>query len=83
VRGQTLERLGECIVSENGIEGTLIYALSRPFREMLNATGSATFYIDLLPDHAPDRVLNTLCHRGSKSLSSHLKSALGEVDGQI
>ena len=77
VRGQTLERLGECIVSENGIEGTLIYALSRPFREMLNATGSATFYIDLLPDHAPDRVLNTLCHRGSKSLSSHLKSALG------
>ena len=75
--GQRHERKGECIVSKEGIEGSLIYALSRPLRETLNANGEATFYIDLLPDHDPDRVLNALCHRGSKSLSSHLKSALG------
>lgn len=77
VQGQTHERLGECIVSANGIEGSLIYALSRPLRATINATGTATFDIDLLPDHDPERVLNALCHRGSKSLSSHLKSAFG------
>ena len=76
-RGQTHQRLGECIVSQDGIEGSLIYALSRPLRDTLNTNGNATFYIDLLPDHSADRVLDTLCHRGSKSLSSHLKSALG------
>lgn len=75
--GQTHERTGECVVSQYGIEGSLIYALSRPLRETLNANGHATFYIDLLPDHDADRVLNILCHRGRKSLSSHLKSALG------
>ena len=75
--GQTHERTGECLISQDGIEGSLIYALSRPLRETLNAHGRATFYIDLLPDHDADRVLNTLCHRGRKSLSSHLKSSLG------
>ena len=75
--GQTHERTGECLISQGGIEGSLIYALSRPLRETLSAHGRATFYIDLLPDHDADRVLNTLCHRGRKSLSSHLKSALG------
>jgi uncharacterized flavoprotein (TIGR03862 family) len=76
-RGQAHHRLGECIISQDGVEGSLIYALSRPLRDMLHAQDRATFFIDLLPDHDPERVLATLCHRGSKSLSSYLKSAFG------
>ena len=75
--GQTHQRAGECIVSKHGIEGSLIYALSRPLRDTLNVHGNATFHLDLLPDHTPDRILDALCHRGTRSLSTHLKSALG------
>jgi uncharacterized flavoprotein (TIGR03862 family) len=75
--GNEHHRQGECIVSREGIEGSLIYALSRPLRETINATGSATFYIDLAPDRSPEKILDALCRRGSKSLSSYLKSALG------
>lgn len=75
--GTIHQRQGECIISREGIEGSLIYALSRPLRETINATGSASFTIDLAPERAPEKILDALCRRGSKSLSSHLKSALG------
>jgi uncharacterized flavoprotein (TIGR03862 family) len=75
--GQTYERSGECLISQHGIEGSLIYALSRPLRDTINALGAATITLDLLPNHSPDQVLDALCHRGKKSLSSYLKSALG------
>lgn len=75
--GEKYQRQGECIISREGIEGSLIYALSRPLRETINHTGSATFYIDLAPDRSPEKILDALCRRGSKSLSSYLKSALG------
>jgi len=75
--GETHQRQGECIISREGIEGNLIYALSRPLRETINHTGSATFTIDLAPERTPEKILDALCRRGSKSLSSYLKSALG------
>lgn len=75
--GQTHQRRGECIISQDGIEGGLIYALSRPLRDTINATGAAMLTIDLAPDRAMEKILDTLCRRGSKSLSSYLKSALG------
>ncbi len=75
--GETYQRQGECIISREGVEGSLIYALSRPLRETINHTGSATFTIDLAPERTPKKILDALCRRGSKSLSSYLKSALG------
>ena len=75
--GHEHRRQGECIISREGIEGSLIYALSRPLRETINATGRATFFVDLAPNHTQGKVLDTLCRRGKKSLSSYLKSALG------
>ena len=40
--------------------------------------GQASFALDLLPGHAPARVRAAVAHpRGSRSLSSHLKSRLG------
>lgn len=72
------QRHGEFVVSDYGIEGSLIYALSAPLRDTITAQGHATLHLDLLPDHDAARVLAEVSHpRGSRSLSSHLQSRLG------
>ena len=74
-------RKGEFVATATGVEGSLVYAASGLLRDTIAAGGSATFALDLLPDHAPERVLAEVRHpRGSRSLSSHLKSRLG-LDG--
>ncbi len=71
-------RRGEFVVTEHGVEGSLIYAFSARLRDAIDATGSATLYLDLLPDFSPDRVMQEIAHpRGSRSLSNHLQSRLG------
>ena len=78
VHGRTECRQGEMSISEHGVEGGLIYAFSRQLRDCLNDRGSATFYLDLLPGWDAGRVLAEVGHpRGSRSLSSHLRSRLG------
>jgi len=69
---------GECMVTEHGLEGGVIYALSAQLRDQILTKRQATLYLDLLPDHAPSRVLAEVMHpRGTRSMSSHLKSRLG------
>ena len=76
--GRTQQRQGEFVVTENGVEGGLIYALSAPLRDAIEATGAATLSLDLLPGLEPARVLLETSHpRGSRSLASHLQSRLG------
>ena len=59
----------------------MVYAVSALLRDEVQAHGSATLHLDLLPDHSPERVLAEVRHpRGTRSLSSHLKSRLG-LDG--
>jgi uncharacterized flavoprotein (TIGR03862 family) len=73
-----IRKLGECVVTEHGIEGGLIYAFSAALRDEIELNGSATLHLDLLPDWTPQRVLAEVAHpRGSRSLSSHLQSRLG------
>ncbi len=73
-----LSRKGEFMMTHNGIEGGLIYALSAALRDTLEQTGHATLTLDLLPDHDLQRVIDALAHpRGARSLSSHLQSRLG------
>ena len=67
---------GEAIVTEHGIEGGLIYALSGPLRDAIAAKGEAVLLLDLLPNHDVAEIANVLAQRGSRSLSSHLKSQL-------
>ncbi len=75
--GVTHKRHGECVITEHGIEGSLIYALSAPLRDAIAANGSITMFIDLLPDHELARVITEVSHpRGSRSLSTHLQSRL-------
>ncbi|KQT11597.1 NAD(P)/FAD-dependent oxidoreductase [Ramlibacter sp. Leaf400] len=69
---------GEFVVTDTGIEGSLVYAFSARLRDEIAATGQATWLLDLLPQHDEARVLAEVRHpRGPRSLSTHLKSRLG------
>ena len=79
--GHEFTRRGEFVATETGLEGSLIYAASSWLREEISRSGSATLRLDLLPDKSAAQVLADVSHpRGSRSLSSHLKSRLG-LDG--
>ena len=79
--GRVLQRQGEFVVTETGIEGGLVYALSAPLRDAIATDGGATLYLDLAPGKSLERIHAELEHpRGSRSLSSHLKSRAG-IDG--
>ena len=79
--GRTFSRKGEFVATATGVEGSLIYAASSLLRDEIAANGSATFLLDLLPHKSLEQVLVEVRHpRGSRSLSSHLKSRLG-LDG--
>lgn len=79
--GHEFTRRGEFVATETGLEGSLIYAASSWLREEITRSGSATLRLDLLPDKSAAQVLADVSHpRGSRSLSSHLKSRLG-LDG--
>jgi len=80
-QGVSFRRKGEFVATAAGVEGSLIYAASSLLRDEIIKQGHATFYLDLLPDRTPEQVLAEVTHpRGSRSLSSHLKSRL-HIDG--
>lgn len=71
-------RAGECLITASGIEGNLIYALSAPLRDTLEAHGEATLHLDLAPGRTQQRLQEDLTRpRGRRSLSSHLQSKAG------
>ncbi|MEY4342013.1 MAG: hypothetical protein RL541_1517, partial [Pseudomonadota bacterium] len=75
--GQRFQRRGEFVITATGVEGSLVYAASALLRDEIARRGSATLQLDLKPDFTPERVLAEVSHpRGSRSLSSHLKSRL-------
>ncbi|RQO37296.1 aminoacetone oxidase family FAD-binding enzyme [Herminiimonas sp. KBW02] len=77
-QGQQQQRQGEFVISDTGVEGSLIYALSSALREQINASGSATLTLDLAPGKSAERVLEEVSHpRGSRSMASHLQSKVG------
>jgi uncharacterized flavoprotein (TIGR03862 family) len=76
--GATHTRQGECIITDTGIEGGVVYALGAPLRDEISAKGAVIMRLDLLPGREPGRVLEEISHpRGAKSLSTHLQSRLG------
>ena len=80
-QGVSFQRKGEFVATATGVEGSLIYAASSLLRDDIIRHGEATFNLDLLPDMSAEKVLAEVRHpRGSRSLSSHLKSRLN-IDG--
>lgn len=71
-------RKGEFVLTQTGVEGSLVYALSARIRDAINQAGSANLHLDLLPDHPVDKVRSVLHkRRGSKSMARHLQGQLG------
>jgi uncharacterized flavoprotein (TIGR03862 family) len=69
---------GEFVMTDTGVEGSLVYTLSARLREQIARAGHATLLVDLLPQHSEAQVLAQTRHpRGPRSLSTHLKSRLG------
>jgi uncharacterized flavoprotein (TIGR03862 family) len=76
--GSVLQRQGEFVVTESGVEGGLVYALSAALRDAIAVAGVATLYLDLAPGKSMERIQAELaCSRGSRSVSSHLQSRAG------
>lgn len=77
-RGHTETRRGEFVLTESGIEGSLVYAFASRIRDAIEHEGSATVWLNLLPAHSPEQVLTEVKRpRGPRSLATHLKSRLG------
>lgn len=77
-QGQQIQRKGECILSRDGMEGSLIYAFSKYLRDAINQTGQANLLIDLLPNHTEQQILKKLqVKQGKDSFSKYLKRTVG------
>lgn len=74
----TRRKLGECMISASGVEGSLIYAIAAVLRDTIARNGYALIHLDLLPDKNLQTVITEIAHpRGSRSQASHLQSRLG------
>ena len=84
LRSGGFERQGEFVLSEYGVEGSLVYAAGALLREAIAREGRAVPTLDLLPDVDAARVAREVAHpRGARSLSSHLKSRLGLAGAKV
>ncbi|MBX3168941.1 MAG: TIGR03862 family flavoprotein [Candidatus Eremiobacteraeota bacterium] len=69
-------RRGDCVVSDYGLEGSLLYPFSPGWREEIARNGSAILHLDLVPDRPLERLRRELARpRGSNSLAKHLGRA--------
>lgn len=72
---------GELIVTRDGIEGGLAYALSADLRDAIERDGHAVLRLDLLPGRDTDAIATALARpRNGRSTSEHWRRTLG-LDG--
>ena len=75
---ESFRQQGEFIVKKEGVEGSLIYAVSALIRDALEANGEAVISLDMAPDRSHEWLVEKLSKpRGSRSMSSHLEKAVG------
>lgn len=76
--GRVQARDGECIITASGIEGSLVYALSRWLRDRLEADGEAWLHLDLAPGRSVDALGAALARpRGKESQANHWRKRAG------
>jgi uncharacterized flavoprotein (TIGR03862 family) len=69
---------GEFVVSQNGVEGGLVYAHAAALRDRLEQSGQANLVLDLAPDRTADRIAKDLSRQKPKdSFSSKLRKGAG------
>ncbi|WP_343223987.1 TIGR03862 family flavoprotein [Oceanobacter mangrovi] len=76
-QGQRWQKTGEFVISAYGLEGSLIYALSRPMRELLQAGKPVNLLLDWLPHTSLKELEQKLSQpRGKLSFSNWLRKKL-------
>jgi hypothetical protein len=76
--GTTTRHDGEFLITEHGVEGHLIYALSATLRDAIETAGSVTLHFDLVPGRELPRLTEDMAHpRGRDSLANHLRRRAG------
>ncbi len=69
---------GEIMITQDGVEGSLIYAFGAALRDEIEVRGKAQITLDLRPDLSKDELIKRLsAPRGSRSLANHLRKAGG------
>ncbi|TYT26673.1 TIGR03862 family flavoprotein [Luteimonas viscosa] len=69
---------GECVVTSDGLEGSLIYAISATLRELVDRDGEARIRLDLAPGRSEAQLGEALAQpRGRRSVSEHLRRVAG------
>ncbi len=64
---------GEALVTETGLEGGAVYALSAPLRDAIAANGEATLVIDFKPDADEGALAARLAPKNGQSVSTLLR----------
>jgi uncharacterized flavoprotein (TIGR03862 family) len=76
--GQPRTLQGECVISADGIEGSLVYAMAANLRDTLARDGAVTLHLDLLPGQTEAQLLDKLQRpRQGRSFGEHLRRQLG------
>lgn len=77
-KGKDYRLKGEFTVTQYGVEGSLIYALSAPLRDHIDANGQAMIELDLVPEIDIKTLFAKLSRpRGKNSLANHLRKTVG------
>ncbi len=72
--GVVIRRLGEFVITETGVEGGVIYAVSACLRDEILTKGAAILRLDLAPDRELPRLIQDLSKpRGKRTVATHLK----------
>lgn len=77
--GNSEYKKGEFVLSEYGIEGSLIYAISAPLRDLIDTNGEKTaeFFLDWLPNMTVEQIIKKLDQpRKGMSFSNVLRKKL-------
>jgi hypothetical protein len=72
---------GECVITETGVEGGVVYTVSASLRNEILAKGSALLRLDLAPDRDSSRLAHDLARpRGKRTMATHLQRQ-AHIDG--
>ena len=78
VDGIVIRQRGEFVVTENGVEGGVIYTISSHVRDAIAAEGTASLWLDLTPDRSLQQLTKDLSRpRGKRTLATHLTRCAG------
>ena len=76
--GEIRHKQGDFVITQYGIEGSLVYVFSAAMRDVIERDARATVCLDLLPALTREQVADKLAQaRGKRSMSEHLRRQLG------